>query len=187
MGFLRKIRLHGQCTSEAVATPAQLTSPKPTPTSENGDRCSGWLATTPMTPRPTHLRRPWTGLKRPGFKVFYEIWALHAFGAVRPPTVFQRGPLRKAGIRAGPARCRIHRKGRNSETPANWALRQIPAQSHLGSAQESDRTRNFIGFLKRHVPRATNRSAPGTASSSMFMGSSRRSPSHGQRSAETAH
>ena len=129
MGFLRKIRLHGQCTSEAVATPAQLTSPKPTPTSENGDRCSGWLATTPMTPRPTHLRRPWTGLKRPGFKVFYEIWALHAFGAVRPPTVFQRGPLRKAGIRAGPARCRIHRKGRNSETPANWALRQIPAQS----------------------------------------------------------
>ena len=142
MGFLRKIRLHGQCTSEAVATPAQLTSPKPTPTSENGDRCSGWLATTPMTPRPTHLRRPWTGLKRPGFKVFYEIWALHAFGAVRPPTVFQRGPLRKAGIRAGPARCRIHRKGRNSETPANWALRQIPAQSRLLQASRADRQKS---------------------------------------------
>ena len=62
----------------------------------------------------------------------------------------------------------------------------LSAVNIRGSARESDGTPNFIGFLKRHLPRVTSGSASEIVSSSMFMGSSRKIASRGQRSAETA-
>lgn len=63
--------------------------------------------------------------------MFCEIWALHDFGEVRLPVVFQPGPLRKTGIADRIGELSNSPNRRNSELPANWALRQIPAQSQI--------------------------------------------------------
>src|SRR5437588_526598 len=79
--------------------------------------------------QPTLLRWLPRGLKRSGFAVFYEISAAHGFAGSTAPSQLQRCAPQNRHLPTSPTNCRIPWRWRNHETPANRALRQIPAQS----------------------------------------------------------
>lgn len=120
------------CTNRAhrkhLVTPAQATHRSRVRRGEEGDRAPQWLATTTMLPPPDSSSMA-TDRPQPGFKVFHEISAAHDFAGSTAPCQFQRCPPQNRHLPTGPTNCRIPRIGRNHETPANRALRQIPAQS----------------------------------------------------------